>query len=230
MSTKAETLHIVLEDCWNRIGVWAGAGASCEILQRVTHCHNCERYTAAGRRILDRPMPDGYQEEWSRVYGRRKERHTQHTHSVVIFRLGDDWLCLPSRLVREITTLKAIHGLPHRGRGLIRGLVNIRGELRICVSLGSLLGLHQGEITSRDLGYDVFARMMLIEQGDDQFVFPVTEVQGTHRFAGDVLHAVPSTIGKAKATYTRSILEWKERNVACLDEELLFYALKKELA
>ena len=230
MTATAKTDQHTLEDCWNRIGVWAADGASCEVLQRVIHCRNCERYTAAGRRILDRPMPEGYQEEWSRVYGRRKEQHLQHTHSVVIFRLGDDWLSLPSHLVREITTLKPIHGLPHRGHGLVRGLVNIRGELRICVSLGNLLGLHQGEITSRDLGYDVFARMMLIDRDGEQFVFPVTEVQGTHRFAGSELQAVPTTIGKAKATYTRNILKWKERNVACLDEELLLYALRKDLS
>jgi chemotaxis-related protein WspD len=230
MTSAATSPQIVLEDCWNRIGVWAETGPSCEILQRVTHCRNCERYTAAGRRILDRPMPEGYQEEWSRIYGRKKEQHAQHTHSVVIFRLGDEWLSLPSQLVREITTLKPIHGLPHRGQGLIRGLVNIRGELRICVSLGSLLGLHQGELTSRDLGYDVFARMILIDREGEQFVFPVTEVQGTHRFSGHELHAVPTTIGKAKATYTRNILKWKERNVACLDEELLLYALQKDLS
>jgi chemotaxis-related protein WspD len=230
MSTNMETQDLALVDCWNRIGVWAASGPSCETLQQVTHCRNCERYTAAGRRILDRPMPEGYQEEWSQVYGRQQERQAPHTHSAVIFRLGDDWLSLPSHLVREITTLKPIHSLPHRGRGLLRGLVNIRGELRICISLGNLLGLHQGELTSRDLGYDVFARMMLIDRDGEQFVFPVTEVQGTHRFSSQELHAVPTTIGKAKATYTRHILKWKERNVACLDEELLLYTLKKDLS
>ena len=75
-----------------------------------------------------------------------------------------------------------------------------------------------------------WARMMLIDRDGEQFVFPVTEVQGTHRFAGSELQAVPTTIGKAKATYTRNILKWKERNVACLDEELLLYALKKDLS
>ena len=230
MTAASESRVVVLEDCWNRIGVWSPTAASCETLQRVTHCRNCEHYTAAGRSILDRPMPEGYQEEWSRIYGRKKTLQGQHTHAVVIFRLGDDWLSLPSSLVREITAVKPIHSLPHRGRGLVRGLVNIRGELRICVSLGNLLGLHQGEITSKDLGYDVFARMILIDRDDDQFVFPVTEVHGTHRFAGNELHGVPSTIGKAKATYTRHILTWKERNVACLDDELLLYTLKKDLS
>jgi chemotaxis-related protein WspD len=230
MTALAESPLLQLEDCWNRIGVWSPEGASCENLQRVSHCRNCERYTAAGRRILDRPLPKGYQEEWSRIYARQKTRQGRQTHSVVIFRLGDDWLSLPSHLVREITMMKPIHSLPHRGRGLLRGLVNIRGELRICVSLGNLLGLQQGEITSRDLGYDVFARMIFIDRDGEQFVFPVTEVQGTQRFDANELHSVPTTLGKAKATYTRHILKWKERNVACLDEELLLYTLKKELA
>jgi chemotaxis signal transduction protein len=72
--------------------------------------------------------------------------------------------------------------------------------------------------------------MVVISREQDQFVFPVTEVHGTVRFDGNELHSVPATIGKAKATYTRHILKWKERNVACLDDELLFYALKKDLS
>jgi chemotaxis-related protein WspD len=230
MNGASEVRVIALEDCWNRIGVWSPAGASCETLQRVTHCRNCERYTAAGRSILDRPIPEGYQEEWGRVYGRQKTRQGQQTHAAIIFRIGDDWLALPSSLVREITTVKPIHGLPHRGRGLVRGLVNIRGELRICVSLGNLLGLHQGEITSKDLGYDVFARMILLDRDGDQFVFPVTEVDGTHRYDANDLHDVPTTIGKAKATYTRNILKRNGHDVACLDDELLLYTLRKDLA
>ena len=71
--------------------------------------------------------------------------------------------------------------------------------------------------------------MIFIDRDGEQFVFPVTEVQGTQRFDANELHSVPTTLGKAKATYTRHILKWKERNVACLDEELLLYTLKKEL-
>ena len=230
MTSSAKSASLQLDDCWNRIGIWSPEGASCAELEQVTHCRNCEIYSAAGRRILDRRMPEGYRAEWSRVYAQQKDTRGQHKNSALIFRLGDDWLSLPSRLVQEITEVKPIHSLPHHGRGLVRGLVNIRGELRICVSLGNLLGLHQGEITSNDLGYDVFARMVVIAHEQDQFVFPVTEVHGTLRFDSNELHSVPATIGRAKATYTRHIMTWKEHNVACLDEELLLYALTKGLS
>lgn len=229
MTASSGKKALQLDDCWNRIGIWATDGASCPELGQVTHCRNCAVYSAAGRRILDRRAPEGYREEWTRIYAGDKNVASQHRNSVLVFRIGDDWLALRSRLVQEITEVRTIHSLPHRRGSVVRGLVNIRGELRICISLGNLLGLHQGEVTSQDLGYDVFARMVVIARDDDQYVFPVTEVHGVHRFDDNQLHGVPATIGKAKATYTRNIMEWKEQHVACLDDELLLYALGKGL-
>ena len=36
---------------------------------------------------------------------------------------------------------RLIHSLPHRRQGIVLGLVNVRGELLICVSLARLLGI-----------------------------------------------------------------------------------------
>lgn len=230
MKPETEQPNVELDDCWNRIGVWSPESASCPELQQVTHCRNCKVYSAAGRRILERDPPTGYRQEWTAIYARQKDNRKHDLTSVVIFRLGDDWLSLGSHLVQEITEMRPIHSLPHHDRGAVKGLVNIRGELRICISLGNLLGLQQGELTSNDLGYDVFARMVLIAQDKEQYVFPVTEVYGTHRFDSNQLQATPTTIAKAKVRYTKRILEWQQKHVACLDEDLLLYSLKKGLS
>lgn len=230
MSIDNSTSTISLDDCWNRIGVWSPESASCPELKNVTHCRNCEIYSKAGRRVLERDPPEGYRREWTDILASKIGTPGQNLQSVLIFRLGDDWLCINSRLVQEITEVKTIHSMPHYGRGIVKGLVNIRGELRVCVSLGNLLGLEQGEKTAADFGYDVFARMVLIAKDDEQFVFPVTEVFGTHRHEEHELKSVPVTISKAKATYTRNILHWKENHVACLDDELLLYTLKKGMS
>ena len=44
----------------------------------------------------------------------------------------------------EIAERRSLHSLPHRRRGIVMGIVNIRGELLICASLGKLLGLLLG--------------------------------------------------------------------------------------
>lgn len=226
--TRTETTE--LDDCWNRIGVWSPDGASCPRLEEAVHCRNCELFSAAARRLLERELPLGYQQEWTGVYGQARRRQPVARSATLLFRLGDDWLGLDSDLVQEITDMRTIQRLPHYGDGgVIKGLVNIRGELRVCVSLGNLLGLDQGLITSDDLGYDVFARMVLIARDADEFVFPVTEVVGIRRYEADALQPVPATIAKAKATYTRHVLPHQEQHVALLDHELLLYTLRKSL-
>ncbi|MFO0822154.1 MAG: chemotaxis protein CheW [Gemmataceae bacterium] len=59
--------------------------------------------------------------------------------SVSFFRLGDEWLALPMGVLVEVTRPRTPHRVPHRG-GLLAGMVNIRGELHLCVRL-DLLGV-----------------------------------------------------------------------------------------
>jgi len=124
--------------------------------------------------------------------------------------------------------MKPIHRLPHTDNGLVKGLVNIRGELKICVSLGEILGLDKPSMAMAD-GHVIFDRIIIANGDDGQFVFPVSEVHGIHHYQEDDLGGVPVTVSKATATYTQGVLNWKDSHVACLDHELLFYSLNKKL-
>src|SRR5438445_8021579 len=61
--------------------------------------------------------------------------------SAVIFRIHSEWLALPTEAFQEVAERRRIHSLPHRRNGVVLGLVNIRGELLICVDLGRVLGI-----------------------------------------------------------------------------------------
>ncbi len=228
MNDNAATV-IAIDDCWNRIGVWRRGADTCPELERVIHCRNCERYSAAGRQILQRELPPGYREEWTQVLATRKPQSQANTESIVIFRLGDEWLAIPSRIVREITAAKPVRRLPHTRKNVVKGLVNMRGELQICVSLGGLLDLEKGEQGRRFGSVGISDRMILIAHEGNQYVFPVTEVHGLHRHQLNELQPAPATIGKSKATYTKGVLAWGEHHVASLDAELLFHTLNKSL-
>lgn len=221
---------IVIDDCWNRIGVWRRDVEVCPKLAQVVHCRNCEQYSAAGRRILQREIPPGYRDEWTRLLAEHKQGPQPNTESAVIFRLGDEWLSIPSRIVREITSSKPIRRLPHTRRNIVKGLVNMRGELQICISLGGMLDLEKGELPRRFGSVGIADRMVLIADADNQYVFPVTEVHGLHRHHPGELQPVPATLGKSKATYTRGVLHWNGQHVACLDAELLFHTLNRSLS
>ncbi len=61
---------------------------------------------------------------------------------MLVFRLGDEWLALPVGVLVEVTRPRPPHRVPHRG-GLLAGVVNIRGELHLCVRFDLLLGDHR---------------------------------------------------------------------------------------
>lgn len=217
-----------LDDCWNRIGVWSKNQASCPELEQVVHCRNCARYSAAGRQVLDRPTTDDYRREWTERFAEPRLEKKHDAQSALLFRLGDEWMALQSGCIDEITPLRSIHSLPHTEDSLIKGLVNIRGELKLCVSLGALLHLEKSSenyVSDREIRQ----RMISVTWNDQSFVFPTSEVHGIHHYSNTEVQASPATVSKSKSSFTTGILKWQDRNVGVLDTELLFYALSKGL-
>ena len=228
-ATKSES-GIAIDDCWNRIGVWGKETPRCSKLEQAVHCRNCEIYSSAGRTVLDRRLPADYEADWAQVYSEAKAEQIVGTESVTIFRLGDEWMALPTGIVQEITDIKVIHTVPHRASRVLRGLVNLRGQLKICISLGQLMEIDKAERVIAGSKRRTYERMVAVSHNGSEFVFPVSEVKGTHRFHPEELKAPPATLSQAKGTYTRGILSWQDHDVACLDTELVFYSLEKRLS
>ena len=71
--------------------------------------------------------------------------------------------------------------------------------------------------------------MLNIGTDTEDFVFVVSEVKETFRIDPQMLSPAPSTITKAKGSFTRGILKWNDKDIAYLDNELLFYSLGNSL-
>jgi chemotaxis-related protein WspD len=126
--------------------------------------------------------------------------------------------------VKEITPRQVIHRLPHRSNAVLLGIVNIRGEIQLCISLKGVLGLE--EVSSEPVR-GVFERMMVLEKNRDRWAFPVDEADGVHRFAADDVGNLPVTLGKAAVRFTTGVLSAGGRSIGLLDDELLAYSLKR---
>ena len=133
----------VVDDCWNRIGV--KGDNSCPELAKVVHCHNCPVFAAAGQRLFERPPPAEFIDEWTRQLARGEPAAPPDTAAVLVFRIGEEWLGLDVQNLVEIAEPRPVHRIPHRTGRRLLGLVNIRGELQLCVSLRDLLGIEAGE-------------------------------------------------------------------------------------
>lgn len=214
-----------VHDCWNAIGV-SGNG-TCRELQKYIHCRNCPVYSAAGIQLLDRLLTPEYRRERTGHYAEAKTLTQPAKTSLVIFRIGAEWLALPTPAFQEVAERRFMHTLPHRRRSVVLGLVNIRGELLICASLARLLGLEQE--TSRDNSRTIRDRLLVTNWDGHRVVFPVDEVHGVHRLHRDEMKEPPATISKSALTHTQGIFTWRERSVGFLNADSLFSALNRSL-
>ncbi len=181
-------------------------------------------------RLLDREAPADYLREWTERIGAEKKVEDAGTASALIFRIGVEWLALPTRIFQEVAEQCTVHSLPHRAGGIVAGLVNIRGELLVCASLGALLGLDEAADGKRKAGRRIYRRLLVANRNGNRLAFPVDEVFGVHRYHPRELRPAPATLAESTVTYTTGLLPWRERTVGCLDDELLFYTLNKSLA
>lgn len=206
----------VLDNCWKRIGIHGDK--SCPELAQHVHCRDCPTFSLAAAALLDRELPG----ELASVPAAAVSDDEAETESATIFRIGAEWFALPTRVIDEIVGARAIHSLPHKRNPALLGLVNVRGELVICVSIAPLLIGARGDAAE--------GRQIIVRHPAGRIACPVDEVQHTHHYAPDHLEAVPVTVGRSVSSLTRGLLAWQGRRVARLDEQALFDALGRSFA
>jgi chemotaxis-related protein WspD len=220
--------HREHHDCWNQIGV-SGNG-TCPELPKVVHCRNCPVYAAGGRSLLEREPPAEYLHEWTQALAEEKDEDTAaDTLSVLIFRLGREWLALPTCVCQEMAEMRPIHTLPHRSGSVLLGLVNIRGVIQLCVSLSELLGLEAAADTTPATPHNTQAYLVVIARESDHWVMLVDEIYGIQRFPRSAVRNAPVTVAKATPKLTKGVIDWQDKGVGYLDDELLFLALRKDV-
>lgn len=230
MNAMTDELHI--DDCWNRIGVWSRTGASCPRLIDAVHCHHCEVYRAAGRTLLDRPLSPQARQQWDASYAQPTLPQLRKGTSCTVFRLGEEWLAIPTLAIKSVGAPVPVRRIPHRRNPVLRGMANLASELALVVSLAALLGIADEPAPGQPVEprrAQPIARLLWVLGESGSFAFEVAEVSGTHRYEEIRLEPVPSTLEKAVRRYVRGTLEVAGRRVGMLDFELLAYAVGQAL-
>jgi chemotaxis-related protein WspD len=210
-----------IDDCWNRTGIHGDR--SCERLQEHGHCRHCEVYASAATRLMQRPMPPDYRTAWTRHFAEPEAVERAPDESVVVFRVGQEWLTLPARHAVLVAEEGKPHRLPHRRENELHGIVNVRGRLYPCMSLSSLLQIdeHAPAANAATNRHQSGSRMLVVELGGMAYAMPVQEVYGIHRYRYDELQSVPATLSREAQRYLRGVLHVGEMAAGCLDAELL---------
>ena len=225
--TTGLSRHVVapMDNCWRHIGV--SGDRSCPELATFIHCRNCPVLTSAARRFFDRPAPAGYLDSWREILEQPEVARDADARSVLVFRIGDDWLALPTAVLVEVTSPRQLHRVPHRSGAELAGIVNIRGQLQLCILLEGLLGLPAPAVGIPFAAST--ARLIVVERvgdrGAERWAFRVDEVAGVHRVPGQSLRDVPATVSGAGTRATTALFSWHDRTVGLLDVSRLLDGL-----
>ncbi|HEN8712114.1 MULTISPECIES: chemotaxis protein CheW [Pseudomonas] len=205
-----------IDDCWNRIGVHGDK--QCPLLQRHIHCRNCEVYAAAATRLLDRYAlaQDDQSHEAAQV-------ESSVGRSLLLFRLGEEWLALATACLAEIAPVQPVHSLPHQRSRVLQGVANVRGALVPCLSLSELLGLALFPEPARSSR--AMPRMLILAAAGGPVVLAVDEIDGIHRLEPALPGATEDT-----APFTAAVLQWRGRSVRVLDDQQLLSAVQRSLS
>ena len=224
-------------DCWKQIGVW-GDG-SCRELKQATHCRNCRVYSAVGLQLLDRELPAEYLDEATALLAQPQAPKVKGLRSAILFRIGAEWFALPIEVLVEVIERRVVHSVPHAASHVLKGLVNVRGELQICISLTKLMGLANRSEQQKSR-HSVFERLLVIKRDGHHLVIPATEVFGLARYHPEHLREAPATARRSKNNFLRAVIPWtnpkaddenrKEISVGLLDNELIFNSVNTSLA
>lgn len=252
-----------IDDCWNRIGI-RGDMSCPRLREHIHCRNCPVYASAARRLLDRHPATYDDADDSAQAAaspqatadGRHATAPTQHgianiqatppghaaTHaadaapvvSALVFRLGAEWLALPTAALAEVATMRAVHTLPRRS-GVVTGVCNIRGRLLVCISLPVLLGLTtQAPAIATPAPPTASAasskapRLLIINSAPRAVVVPVDEVEGIRAYGADALGPVPATLGAER--YTSAIARHGDRSIGVLDSERLLRAIDRSLA
>jgi len=238
LEQNAAINRAALEQCWRQIGVTGDR--SCPKLEVYIHCRNCPVIAEAARGFFDREAPDGYVASWERLLEQPEQTSETDALTVLVFRVGSEWLALPIGVLVEVTSVRTLHRIPHREGTVLEGLVNVRGQLQVCVSLHRLLGVNAAATDTKPLPDKisddargtgaVTKRLLVVEhQGirrGDRWVFGVDEVAGVQNVEQSAMRTTPSTVNQSSARFCRMLFKDDDRTVGMLDDARIFEGLR----
>lgn len=206
-----------LSGCWRRIGV-LGGDHSCPVLAEVLHCRNCEVLRTAARQLYERNAEVDEVALPLDVHARNLP-----TRTALSLRLGSRWLGLPTSHVVEVTSERPVRRIAHRCRGQVEGVVNIRGELHLCVALAELLQLGLGESAGN-------GRLVLVgKRGGSPLAFRCDQVGELIGYQPAQLEAHPDTLSPSLQACVVGMLAQDQNRIAMIDGDALLLQLEQGL-
>lgn len=180
---------------------------------------------------LERPIDEGAIDAATTYYAAPPERVDVATSSCFVFRIGKEWLAFPMAMLDEVVGSGTSHALPHRRGSVKVGLVSVRGDIIVHVSLAGLLGIPgDGEKTGVHGSVRVTPRIVVLAAPAGRIAVTVDEIAGIQSYDPEAVRPVPSTLSQSLHSHAVAIINSGDRVVGLLDGERVSASLVRALS
>jgi len=223
--TMEEDVSNIKKQCYSIIGIMGDS--SCEKLQKFLHCRNCPEYSKAGKILFDRDIPEGYLDEWTKLFAGKKETEIPGTEAIIVFAIQEEWLAFKIFFLQEVTEIYPVHSVPFRTGNVFKGLVNIHGELLPCVSVSNVIGLPEEKKRKKEQLSG--KRMIVVNRNGERFVFTVDKIYGVYRISPEKDIKSPAEMSDTSSSLMRGVFSLNDKMIGLFDEDKFFNFLNGSL-
>ena len=170
--------------------------------------------------LLNRPIQDWVRREWADQLAEPEAVDPGPTRGFLRFAIGTDAWAIDLEHLLEVAESRPARRIPGRSAGALEGMVNIRGELGLCLSGRAVFGVSRGDAPTGG------ERLLRLADGGAEWLLRVDAVSGVVRVpVAQVLAPPVGQIGLAMGVvYYRSGATY-----AVVDAAKLFEKLKEGL-
>ena len=165
-------------------------------------------------RLLDRPISSEAIDENTRLVGQRHEEVEVDELTVLIARIGDEWLGFDALFADRVHQPAIIRRVPHRNSEHLAGVAAVDGEIVPAARLDLLLDLVRDVSPTKP-------RFVVVGPPDRRWVIPVDEVEGMIRVPRASIIDPPTTVSASLHRHTIGLIEQGDRLAALLDSDRL---------
>lgn len=174
--------------------------------------------------IRDVPIPPGMREEWAaELAAPAVETRREEVLKLFVCRVGGEWFGFEPTLLSQTLPDAEPCKLPHRGHGIVEGLVNADGRVIVCVAFDRFAGVLPATAASGT------KRLLVMNFQKWLFAIRSDEVLGVEEVSRNTIHQVPQGAPESLRQCANGLAFHKGRAVMILDTESLVRQVTKAL-
>lgn len=172
----------------------------------------------------NKEIPPSFIEENTKKYSELPEEKPADLKSYVVFRLGELWLAIATKFFFESFEELYIHIVPFKSDEIVKGLVNVHGELIIALDIRHWIE----ETKSSEKISSAGPRFLQLGRGSSRFILVADEVKGTIEIESAKIEKLPSAIVDSDENIFKQRFMYSNKFVYIIDEEKMFLRIAEK--